>query len=294
MSEKHKLSIIVCSVKPEMANELRDNVEKTIGIDYEMIVFDNRQTGKGICEVYNECAEKATGEYLLFVHEDVVFHTSNWGEIIVKKLQEPTCGVIGFAGSAVKYGYEYGWQGVRRFTHKNYLAGYKIKGGGLRQSPHTEDFVPVICLDGMCLFARRDVWHKCKFDAHTFGGFHSYDTDFTTQTTLAGYTNYVCHSVKMKHLSAGNFSEVWYDSVKKYLNKWGTKLPLYVESLHSEADIKRYALPTEATALKILIKRKILSKPEAKSRVYGFLKRNPFRRHSYLLLAKYFRRYARE
>ena len=84
-----KFSIIVCSVKPEMAKALSDNIRSTIGVEYEMIIFDNRQAGKGICAVYNECAERAAGEYLLFVHEDVAFHTEGWGRVIGEKLSEP-------------------------------------------------------------------------------------------------------------------------------------------------------------------------------------------------------------
>ena len=289
-NKQPQISVIVCSIKPEMAKAFCENVEQTIGVAHEMIVFDNRQAGKGICEVYNECAAKAAGEYLLFVHEDVVFYTQNWGEIIIKQLNEPSCGVIGFAGSAVKYGYEYGWQGVRHFTHKNYLAGGKAKGKNLRQSPHSQDFVPVVCLDGMALFVRKNVWAECPFDAVTFAGFHSYDTDFTTQTHHAGYTNYVCHSVTMEHLSLGSFSVAWYESVKCYLNKWALKLPMCASSVRGEAEVKRYAVATEAFALKMLIKNRIIDNQEAKRRLLDLVKQHPLNIRPYVLIAKFGKR----
>ena len=286
-----KFSIIVCSVKPEMAEALSENVSATIGVDYEMIIFDNRQAGKGICEVYNQCAERAVGEYLLFVHEDVAFHTEGWGRIIGEKLRENSCGVIGFAGSAAKYGYEYGWQGVKHFTHKNYIIGCKHKGGKLRQSAHNKEFMPVVCLDGMCLFVRREVWTECRFDAETFRGFHSYDTDFTTHTHQLGYTNYVCHMVSFEHFSLGSFSAAWYESVKLYLAKWGVSLPVRAEGV-SEAELKRYAVASEAIALKRLVKARILSKQEAWDKVRGFAKRHPLSIHSLGLIVKYISKYA--
>ena len=52
-------TIIVCSIRPEEAEKLRKNIEATIGMPFEFLAYDNRGTGKGICQVYNELAEKA-------------------------------------------------------------------------------------------------------------------------------------------------------------------------------------------------------------------------------------------
>ena len=42
-------TIIVCSIHPADAERLRANIEKTIGVPFEFLVYDNRETGKGIC-----------------------------------------------------------------------------------------------------------------------------------------------------------------------------------------------------------------------------------------------------
>ena len=47
-------SIIVCSIRPDEAERLRRNIEATIGVPFEFIAYDNRGTGKGICQVYNQ------------------------------------------------------------------------------------------------------------------------------------------------------------------------------------------------------------------------------------------------
>ena len=94
------ISIIVCSINPDAAEKLKRNIAATIGnMEYEVIVFDNRTSGYGICKVYNSCAEKSRYDFLCFLHEDVQFDTIAWGEKIVRTLSEPECGAIGFAGS---------------------------------------------------------------------------------------------------------------------------------------------------------------------------------------------------
>ena len=75
------LSIIVCSVNPEAAERLQKNIAATVGtVPYEIITFDNRTVGYGICKVYNLCTEKSRYDNLCFVHEDVQFDTIGWGE----------------------------------------------------------------------------------------------------------------------------------------------------------------------------------------------------------------------
>ena len=48
--------------------------------------------------------KKAKGDYLCFVHEDIVIKTNGWGKDLVKfTAQNSTCGVVGVAGG--KYAY---------------------------------------------------------------------------------------------------------------------------------------------------------------------------------------------
>src|SRR5690349_17422997 len=96
------ISILVCSVKPGLYQQLAVNIEETIGIDYELLCFDNRKANKGICEVYNLLAAKAKYNLLLFVHEDVLFKTNNWGQILSRIFFENEIGVVGIAGCKYK------------------------------------------------------------------------------------------------------------------------------------------------------------------------------------------------
>ena len=82
-------SIIVCSISPERLSNLSQNIHDTIGVEYELIGIDNRTKKWPIAKVYNEGARQARYPYLFFVHEDVKFHTKDWGQVIIEKLQEP-------------------------------------------------------------------------------------------------------------------------------------------------------------------------------------------------------------
>lgn len=48
-------------------------------------------------------ARQARYPYLFFVHEDVKFHSQDWGTVVAEKLAEPSCGVIGFAGTKIMF-----------------------------------------------------------------------------------------------------------------------------------------------------------------------------------------------
>ena len=118
-------SIIVCSIRPAEAEALRQNIAATIGdVPFEFIAYDNRGTGKGIAEVYNECASRAKYDLLCFAHEDIEFRSEGWGRDIASKLEEQGTGVIGFAGSTYKSAYPTGWLCTRRWgVRMNYVQG---------------------------------------------------------------------------------------------------------------------------------------------------------------------------
>lgn len=279
-------SIIVCSIDPQNAQALRQSIEATATMPFELLLFDNREEGLGICQVYNQCAERAKYDYLCFVHEDIIFHTRGWDKILADKLSEEGCGAIGFAGGTAKYPYLYGWQNISKFCQKHYLRGAKGKKTSLRTSRSKSEFSEVVTLDGMCLCVSRERWSKHRFDQKTFTGFHSYDTDFTTALFVAGYKNYVCNSVTLEHLSIGSFSKSWLESVKIYLDKWGSQLPLYVTSRHSAKEIERSSAAAEAFAIKKLIRNRLINSDEARSLVANFRRRHPYSIHTIPLLIK--------
>ncbi|MDY3979070.1 MAG: glycosyltransferase [Tidjanibacter sp.] len=233
MESRCAISIICCSINPDESEDLRRNIELTIGrAGFEFIVFDNREANLPLAEVYNRCAEQALYDSLCFVHEDVRFLTHDWGRIVLNQLQNEQCGVIGFAGGTLRLkGQNTMFLGSSdRRTHFRRGGSTKIHS----VNPQRLDFSPVVTLDGMCLMVSKKVWAATRFDANNFAGFHGYDMDFTIATTVAGFRNYVCNNALIEHRSDGSFSKEWVDSMERIGRKWADELPLSTEPLQTE------------------------------------------------------------
>lgn len=223
------ISIIVCSISPARLERFRENVLATIGVPCEFIIHDNRETGYSITHVYNLCAEKAQGEFLCFAHEDIFFRTQNWGAGIESLLRKPTTGVVGFAGSTAKLASYSGWGAMKQYTRYNYVQ--QFKDGKIKYFVANPDKVsasPVIVLDGMCLFMRREVWAEFRFDEALFRGFHLYDLDISMAVGQK-YVNYVTNDVLLEHFSEGAYNQSWLDDTVLFHKKWADWLPFYLD-----------------------------------------------------------------
>ena len=227
------LSVIVCSISPEAAAALQENIARTIGngIGYEFIIWDNRKENRPIAQVYNNCAKQAAGNKLKNVHEDVVFLSENWGKAIEKKLQEPDCGVIGFAGSIIKPAVYSGWS-INRDCERSH---YWFMSKGERKLCHhniTKDspFQQVVTLDGLGFFVRKEVHERHPFDEKMLTGFHCYDLDYTLEISKY-YKNYCC-VIDILHMSNGSYNATWVAETKKmHRLKWNEFLPLTIDGV---------------------------------------------------------------
>lgn len=219
------LSIIVCSVNESKLEKFRRNVTETIGdnVPFEIIAHNNLLNPKPLAKVYNECAAKAQYPFLLFSHEDVGFITENWFDKIQTKMQEPSTGVIGFAGTKVVYDMPASW-----FVDPHWIAVNYIQSGEYMccNSGPGKPWNQVIALDGFALFARRDVWEENKFDEENLTDFHCYDMDFS-MSVARKYRNYVCGCIQVCHESHGNYGKAWLqNTMKMYRCKWHAMLPM--------------------------------------------------------------------
>lgn len=221
------ISIIVCSIDIELRDRLKKNIEETIGYDFEFLYLDNRIEKKGICAAYNMLAEKAIGDYLCFVHEDVSFESRNWGVELAKQASDKSVGVLGFAGSGTMGSFPY-W--LDKYTNIHYFT-QRTKDGAIVENFKLQegdsDKKEVVVLDGMFLFCRKEIWEKYKFDEQSFSRFHLYDIDFTFNVSQS-YKNYVNQTVLMTHYSLGSPNRTYYDSMILFHKKWKEKLPYTV------------------------------------------------------------------
>lgn len=206
------LSIIVSSYQPEYFNQFSSNVKDTIGEDflYEIIQIWNPGL-MGICEAYNKGAAQAKYENLLFVHEDVIFETKNWGKILLESLNLDDLGVLGIAGSNY-YGYVPSgcWNPIYVV---NIIQMYEEKYVLYDKVNFNNSVEKVKVIDGVFLACKKTIFEEFKFN-QSINNFHGYDLIFTLEISKK-YQNYVTSQILLKHNSFGKIEKNWIDSVIK-------------------------------------------------------------------------------
>ena len=96
------ISIIICSRNKFLNDILAKNIQDTIGVVYEIILIDNSDNIYSIFSAYNEGINRSQYPYICFIHEDIMFRTSRWGNLICESFKsDQTIGMIGVIGSSV-------------------------------------------------------------------------------------------------------------------------------------------------------------------------------------------------
>ncbi|GAB2778861.1 glycosyltransferase [Salinimicrobium soli] len=198
------ISIIISSYRPNYFEQLQSNIQDTIGeIKYEIIKIHNPGL-ISLNSAYNCGARKSKFEYLLFLHEDILFLSNNWGKEIIRVLTDKSIGVVGVAGNEKKFWLPTGCEtGIPKYRHV-YVTHSPKKG---IQNSHVKDPIKVRTLDGVFMAVRKSVWYEIKFD-EKLGGFHFYDLDFSIRVGQH-YQNLVLPAIRLQHFSLGNFGEDW-------------------------------------------------------------------------------------
>lgn len=201
------LSIIISSYQPHYYLALEQNIAETIGIPYEMIKVDN--PGKlGICEAYNKGAEQAQYDYLLFLHEDVLFETRDWGLILAQLLSKESIGCVGLAGGDYVSSYPLPWW---QNQDKRYFHITQISSNEEKKINRLTENKNVIFLDGVFLACRKNIFLETGFSDY-LQGFHGYDMDFSWRVSQT-HQNIVSHEITLTHFSPGNANIKWFNSL---------------------------------------------------------------------------------
>jgi len=238
------ISIIICSRDAHLLATVSQSVQETIGVAYEIISIDNSKGDYSIFEAYNVGAEKSKFQYLCFMHEDLVFHTPNWGELFISYLSDVSIGLIGVAGSTYKSRSNSAWWGApgipgdfRRFSFKQSAAADTVPEY-YYLNPLEDVISDVVTLDGLWLGTRKETWQKNKFDEQTFKGFHFYDLDFCLQIKQS-LRVCVIYDIVIEHQSHGSINKSWVESSLKFHEKWKKVLPVTTSPI-SPAQIQWY------------------------------------------------------
>lgn len=220
------ISIIICSRESDISTSLKENISRTIGIEYELIVIDNSKNRYSIFSAYNTGYKKSKFPFLCFIHEDILFQTDNWGTKIIDHLDNPETGIIGVAGgkiaTQVPSQWSAGGRSINIIQHQSKKEKIRIKD----PQDFTGTSQAAILIDGLFLCMRHKIFKKIKFD-EKIKGFHGYDYDISIQSIVAGYKNYVIYDVLIEHFSEGKKDIGYYETLINIYKKWEKHLPLF-------------------------------------------------------------------
>lgn len=237
------ISIIICSRKPAITAELQQNIAETIGCDYELVVIDNSHNVYSIFQAYNEGVRRSKGEVLCFMHDDILFHSPNWGKTVEETFNNiHQLGAIGIAGAhLIADAAAPLWAFQKITTHKIYSptnpqgtcaieygknAGDNGYWTGFQQYSQGKPLAQVANIDGVWMCIRASLFKTLRWDEERYTGFHCYDADISMQINLSGYDIMVTNEVLIEHASPGVIDNKYFVAAKVWYNKWKDCLPV--------------------------------------------------------------------
>ncbi|WP_158605900.1 glycosyltransferase [Taibaiella sp. KBW10] len=272
------ISIIISSYKPKLFAACISSIEQTIGVPYEMIQIENPGL-MSIAEAYNKGIAQAKNEILCFVHEDVVFHTPDWGKRLEQALADKTIGLLGVAGSKLMGNAPGAWWDFGAVNYVQNIIQHK-KG----QIQHNRTFsegngstiVEVAVIDGVFMASRKSVQVMFNTDVP---GFHAYDLSYSMELQKRNLKVVVADGILLEHFSSGNIDPGWFYAMDHFYTNYCNSLPVAVQ-----ADPQQSRYEEEA------IKYYILNAPTKKlQRKYWriFFRRKPFAKFNIAFLKTY-------
>lgn len=235
------ISVIVCSIKPPEWTVHERNVARTVNAESEYIRIDNRNTGKGICPAYNSGVERASGDCLVFMHEDAFFMEKGWGKALERKFSDdPSLGLVGVAGTQYLCKDKMSWT----FAGRPFLRGrvvHELDGGReffMTAFSTDRTDANVVAVDGLFFAVRRTLFTAVRFDEATFDRFHFYDLDLCMQVRRT-HRLIATWDILIKHCSAGKPDETWREYGRRFLEKYRLELPANCSDTEPDFSVQR-------------------------------------------------------
>ena len=170
------ISIVICSRTHTLSESLQKNIEDSIGVPYELVLIDNSINQFDIFTAYNKGVALSNFPIICFMHDDIHFHTMQWGKKVVEKFNNEKTGAIGVAGTPY-YPVLAGpwWSGgvVSKFLLQNDLNEPEY----LAYETPVNNQLAAVVLDGVWICIRKSLFEKIQFDTKSLQGYHFYDID---------------------------------------------------------------------------------------------------------------------
>ena len=222
------LSLIICSRQSDISQSLKDNIQSTIGVEYELVIIDNSKNEYSMFTAYNKGVREAKGNIFCFMHEDIKYLTKDWGKNVICHFNNAETGLVGVMGGHYLPDLvcHIGDSGILSY-HYYYICkdGSRIYNYSPSHFPSGTSEVDVVAVDGLWFAIPRVLFQKISFDER-YGGFHYYDMDISMQIWAAGFKCKVINDVVISHYSAGRINHDFIKSSYCFYTKWKSFLPM--------------------------------------------------------------------
>ena len=227
-------SIAICSVNDFYLARLKDNIAKTIGVPFEILIWENREMNIPLADVYNQLGDKAIYPYIIFMHEDIIFMSEGWGNELARIFSDQTISLIGLAGSKYKSKNISGWysgteeDNYYNITHRTNCSEILLRNPLVWENSE----IDVLTIDGVFMASRRSTFQKIRFDATLLRGFHFYDIDFSLRTSINSRV-VVTNSIHIVHeTKGGDFGKEWLKYAIAFHRKYSGNLPMSINAVN--------------------------------------------------------------
>lgn len=225
------ISIIICSLHKEIDSSLAINIQRTIGVEYEIIYIYNENNRFSIFEAYNIGTSKAKYSICCFMHDDIIYCSDNWGCHILHYFKNnEKLGAIAVAGSKYIRKMPSFWS-IPQYNAFNIIQSDRMNSNETEYWNNIQKPENVIIFDGMWFCIRKSLFDTISFDINTFLGFHFYDLDIALQIHFLGFHIQVVPNILIEHTSRGNINRNWLINSFLFYKKWNSFLPISLVSV---------------------------------------------------------------
>ena len=217
-----------------------EHIKKTSGIHKGLEVIQYINDGEfSLTEIYNKALKETSNDIIVYLHDDIIIETNNWGTKILNHFRRnEEYGIIGKAGS--KYIPKSGmWWDVGMTEVIGQV--YHEHNGKRWLSQYSETFgnkiEETIIVDGLFFAVNKNVI-KSNFDENV-KGFHFYEIDFCFENYLKGVKVGVISDISITHLSIGQTNQQWEENRKQFVEKNKENLPKIIPYTYIFKKIKK-------------------------------------------------------
>jgi hypothetical protein len=203
---------------------------------YDLILINNRNSVfKSAAQAYNEGSAKAKGDYLMFVHQDVLLPSRNW----LKKAEESlsalsNLGIAGVAGMLqptfindfdlwARY-YTLEKLNLSKVWYYRYARGNVFHGREKEfwLGKFTSKVLLTRTLDELLLIIPARVFENLRFDETTCDDWHLYGVDYSLAAFQKCRDVYVLPQ-SVVHFSTGKVNKAYFKTLTKLIEKHRTE-----------------------------------------------------------------------